>query len=66
MQEVVGTTCELWREMMGKFIIACCVFSFVLGGYSVLIVNKHREASKSCQVAFSRGNITTVHIGEWK
>jgi hypothetical protein len=66
MQEVVGTAYKLWGEMMTRLIIACCIFSFILGSYSVVLINKHRETKKTCQVKFGRGEITTVHVGVWE
>jgi hypothetical protein len=66
MQEVTNATDKLRGEVMTRLIIACCIFSFILGSYSVVLINKHRETKKTCQVKFGRGEITTVHIGVWE
>lgn len=60
MQEAAGTSCELWREIMGKLVLACCAFSFICGAFTVVVVEKGR----GCTVEFSRGNVTTVLVGK--
>jgi hypothetical protein len=40
-------------------VIACCVFSFVVGVYTTLIIEKDR----GCTVTFSKGNETHVLTG---
>jgi len=46
--------------MENKFIIACCVFSFITGMYFAHIIEK----DKGCVVSFSRGNQTHILIGK--
>lgn len=46
--------------MENKFIIACCVFSFITGMYVAHIIEKN----KGCVVSFSRGNQTHILIGK--
>ena len=44
---------------MDRFVIACCIFSFITGMYVTHIVND----SKGCTVRFVQGNMTHIHIG---
>lgn len=46
--------------MMGKLVIACCVFSFICGAFSAVVIEKGR----GCTVKFGRGNVTTVFVGK--
>lgn len=47
--------------METKFLIACCVFSFITGTYIAVLVQKDRD--NGCTVSFQRGNETHVLIG---
>jgi hypothetical protein len=43
-----------------KFIIACCVFSFITGMYATHTIEKGR----GCSVLMTRGQVTTVTLGD--
>ena len=44
---------------MDKFVIACCIFSFITGIYSAHII----EESHGCTVKFVQGKVTHILIG---
>lgn len=44
---------------MDKFLIACCIFSFITGMYIAVMIEKDR----GCTVSFSKNNETHVIIG---
>jgi hypothetical protein len=44
---------------MDRFVIACCVFSFITGMYVTMLIEKNR----GCTVEVTRGQVTTVNIG---
>jgi len=52
--------------MMDKFIVACCIFSFICGAFFVEMIETHRENNKGCTITFTQGKTTNVHIGHTK
>ena len=44
---------------MDKFVIACCIFSFICGAFFTLQV----EQGHGCTVEVGHGKVTTVTIG---
>lgn len=48
--------------MIDRFFVACCIFSFICGAFFVVLIEKDRE--KTCTIEVTKGNITTVTIGE--
>ena len=46
--------------MDNKFLIACCLFSFITGMYVSRMIDKEN----GCIVSFSRGNETHILIGK--
>jgi len=45
---------------MDKFLIACCVFSFITGMYVTVLV----EQGRGCTIEVTKGKTTTVTIGK--
>ena len=45
--------------METKFLIACCVFSFITGMFTAHMIEKDR----GCTVTFDKGNETHILIG---
>ena len=45
--------------MDAKFLIACCLFSLIVGAYTVVMVEKGR----GCTVEIKKGQITHVFVG---
>jgi hypothetical protein len=48
---------------MDRFVIACCVFSFITGMYVMHLVELRREFTKSCVISFVQGRTTHVFRG---
>jgi len=48
--------------MMDRFFVACCIFCFICGAFFVVLIEKDRE--KTCTIELTKGNVTTVTIGE--
>jgi len=44
---------------MDRFLIACCVFSFIVG----MFVTVEIQHGRGCTVEVQRGQVTTVTIG---
>jgi hypothetical protein len=44
---------------MNKFLVACCLFSFITGMYFAVMIEKDR----GCTVSFKRGSETHIMIG---
>jgi hypothetical protein len=57
---------------MNRFIVACCVFSYITGAYTIALIETKRDVKKAneekrqCVVKMSRNNQTHVFIGEYK
>jgi hypothetical protein len=47
--------------MYAKFLLACCLFSFITGGYLVIIYQQSKDTK--CTVSFQRDQQTHVFIG---
>lgn len=47
-----------------KLSLACCLFSAIIGAYTVVLVNKDREQDAGCTVTYSRGNEIHVLVGK--
>jgi|GEM_PF-5563996 len=45
---------------MDKFIVACCVFSFITGMFTAHMI----EQGRGCRIEVAHGQVTTVTIGE--
>jgi len=45
---------------MDKFIVACCIFSFITGMFVAHMI----EMGRGCTVEVTHGQVTTVTIGE--
>jgi hypothetical protein len=48
-----------------KLYLSCAFFCFILGAYTVVLVNTNRDLDRSCQIKVDRGQIATVHIGRY-
>ena len=44
---------------MDRFVIACCIFSFITGIYAAHVIND----SRGCTVKFVQGKLTHIVIG---
>lgn len=44
---------------MDKFVIACCIFSFITGIYAAVIIDQTR----GCTVKFVQGQVTHIVVG---
>lgn len=44
-----------------KFVMACCIFSFITGAYAVEMLEKNKD--KGCTVSIGHGKETHVLIG---
>lgn len=44
---------------MDRFVVACCVFSFICGMFITLQI----EAARGCTVEVTKGQVTTVAVG---
>lgn len=47
---------------MDRFIIACCIFSFITGIYAAVII----EQSRGCTVEIGHNNVFHVYEGKSK
>lgn len=45
---------------MDKFIVACCIFSFITGMFTAHMI----EAGRGCRIEMTRGQVTIVTMGE--
>jgi hypothetical protein len=52
-----------------KIVGLCCVFSYIAGFYTAILVETKRDVSKlekrQCSVKMTRGNETHVYIGDY-
>lgn len=44
---------------MDKFVIACCIFSFITGMYIAHMI----EQGRGCRIEVARGQVITVTMG---
>ena len=45
--------------IMDRFVVACCVFSFIVGVFVAVQV----EQGRGCTIEVTKGQVTTVTIG---
>jgi hypothetical protein len=46
-----------------KLFITCCLFSAIIGAYTVVLVEQIRDHGSSCTVTYRHGNEVNVLIG---
>jgi hypothetical protein len=54
------------KNQLVLVVIVCCLFSFITGVYSTILLQKNRDTERACSVTFKKGNETHVLIGSWR
>ena len=47
--------------MIDRFLVACCIFSFICGMFLTVLIEENR--SHGCTITVERGNQAHVYIG---
>jgi hypothetical protein len=56
----------IMKNQLVLVVIVFCLFSFITGVYSTILLQKNRDTERACSVTFKKGNETHVLIGSWR